>query len=150
LNRHPGYDGNAAGYPNDVAVIGFVAVSYNSNVAAIALATSSAGSFAGQTCTITGWGQTGPIGIPEILQQAQLTVLTNADCINTWGAVRINDGHICIQAAGRSACSGDSGGPLECGNTLAGATSWGESSCDPIYPSVYTRISFFYTWIIAQ
>jgi len=151
LNRHPGYDGNANGFPNDVAVIGFAAVSTNNNLQTIALATSSSGSFAGDSCVITGWGQTASIGgIPEILQQATMTVLTNADCIGTWGALSINDGHICVSAPGRSACSGDSGGPLECGNILAGATSWGQSACDPSYPSVYTRISFFYAWIIAQ
>ena len=151
IDIHPNYDGNGIGYPNDVAVLSFAAVSTNANLQTIPLATSSAGSFAGQTCTITGWGKTASIGgIPDILQEAQLTVLTNSECANIWGAARINDGHICIRAAGRSACSGDSGGPLECGGTLAGATSWGEASCDPAYASVYTRISEFYTWIIAQ
>jgi elastase-2 len=151
LNRHPAYDGNGAGYPNDVAVIGFAAVATNTNLQAIALATPSDGNFAGDSCVITGWGQTGSIGgLPDTLQLATMSVLTNSACAGIWGSVRINDGHICVQAAGRSACSGDSGGPLECSNRLAGATSWGESSCDPSYASVYTRISYFYTWIIAQ
>nr|AAQ15052.1 lumbrokinase-P2(2) [Lumbricus rubellus] len=151
LNRHPQYDENGNGYPNDVAVIGFAAVATNTNLQTISLATPSDGSFAGDTGVITGWGKTASIGgIPDILQMATMNVITNADCAGTWGALSINDGHICVSAVGRSACSGDSGGPLECGNTLAGATSWGQASCDPSYPSVYTRISYFYSWIIAQ
>lgn len=46
---------------------------------------------------------------------------------------------------------GDSGGPLVCGGQLAGATSWGVSGCHSngrvTHPSVYTRVSFFYSWI---
>jgi len=151
LNRHPGYDENGNGFPNDVAVIGFAAVSTNNNLQTIALATPSDGSFAGNRCDITGWGKTSAVsGLPNTLQLAAVTVMTNVDCSGSWGAASINDGHICITDSDSGSCNGDSGGPLECGNKLAGATSWGVANCDPAYPSVYTRISFFYSWIIAQ
>lgn len=47
---------------------------------------------------------------------------------------------------------GDSGGPMTCyGNDgtpyLAGATSWGVSNCPGTFPSVYTRVSSFLSWI---
>jgi secreted trypsin-like serine protease len=151
IRIHPGYDENGNGYPNDVAVLGFAAVSTNANLQTIALSTPSDGSYAGASCSITGWGKTSSVsGLPIILQQAGVTVMTNADCAGTWGALSINDGHICITDFNSGSCNGDSGGPLECSNRLAGATSWGVANCDPAYPSVYTRISYFYAWIIAQ
>jgi len=146
--RHPNYNGNANGYPNDVAVLGFSSIATNANINYITLASS--GDFAGASCVISGWGLTQAGGsVPTILQQATFTVLTNAACSNTWGT-SINAGHICISAPSASACNGDSGGPLVCSSQLAGATSWGQSSCSPSYPSVYTRITYFRSWIIAQ
>jgi secreted trypsin-like serine protease len=79
-----------------------------------------------------------------------MTVMTNTACASAWSSNQINDGHICLTSSSASACSGDSGGPLVCSGKLAGATSWGASSCSPSYPSVYTRISYFRTWILQQ
>ena len=51
---------------------------------------------------------------------------------------------------------GDSGGPLILkGNSsdediLLGIVSWGEGCADPRYPDVYSRISYFASWIIEQ
>jgi elastase-2 len=141
----------AQGYPNDVSVIGFSAVTYNTNFRNIAMSQSSDGNYAGASCVITGWGRTSATSaLPTTLQQATMTVLTNTACASSWSSAQINSGHICVSAPSASACSGDSGGPLVCGGKLAGATSWGQSQCSPSYPSVYTRISYFYSWIIAQ
>jgi secreted trypsin-like serine protease len=151
IRIHPNYDDNGNGYPNDVAVLGFAVVSTNANFQIIALAQPSDGSFAGSSCTITGWGKTSSSsGLPVLLQQASVTVMTNSACAGEWGSLSINDGHICITDSNSGACNGDSGGPLECSNRLAGATSWGHVTCSPAYPSVYTRISYFYSWIINQ
>jgi pancreatic elastase II len=146
--RHPSYNENANGYPNDIAVLGFPSISTNANVGYISLASS--GDFAGASCVITGWGLMSAGGSPPaILQQASMTVMTNSACANTWGT-SINSGHICITAPSASSCNGDSGGPLVCSGLLAGATSWGVSDCSPAYPSVYTRITVFRSWILAQ
>lgn len=147
--RHPNYS-TANGYPNDIAVLGFAAISTNSNIGFIALATSSDGNYAGASCVITGWGLTQAGGsLPTILQQGTMTVMTNTACASTWGS-SINNGHICVTSPTVSSCNGDSGGPLVCSGKLAGATSWGVANCSPAYPSVYSRISYFYSWIIAQ
>lgn len=47
---------------------------------------------------------------------------------------------------------GDSGGALVCNGILAGAASWGSALCEPSFgiPYVYTRISYYYDWIIQQ
>jgi secreted trypsin-like serine protease len=148
--RHPSYDENANGYPNDVSVLTFSAVTTNSNLQPISMATSSSGNFAGVSCVITGWGKTSSSSsLPYYLQQGSMTVMTNTACQSTWGS-SINAGHICVTSSTVSACNGDSGGPLVCSGVLAGATSWGVSDCSPSYPSVYTRISYFYNWIISQ
>ena len=152
FDRHPQFVNNGnQGFPNDVSVLSFGAINTNANLQPITVASPSAGNFAGDLCTITGWGKTSSIGgLPSILQRADMTVMTNAACTLDWSAAQINDGHICVTAPSSSACNGDSGGPLVCGNLLVGATSWGVSSCSPNYPSVYTRLSYFYTWIMAQ
>jgi secreted trypsin-like serine protease len=45
---------------------------------------------------------------------------------------------------------GDSGGPVRCGNTIVGVTSWGVSTCSGDFPSVYTGLSSFNSWIAAN
>ena len=42
---------------------------------------------------------------------------------------------------------GDSGGPMVCGNTLVGVTSWGEGGCGAGKPAVYSRVTYFRDWI---
>jgi secreted trypsin-like serine protease len=152
FDRHPDFVNNGnLGFPNDVSVLSFSAVQTNANLQPISVATAAAGDFAGDRCTITGWGKTSAVsGLPAILQAADMTVMTNTACALQWSSTQINNGHICVTAPSSGACNGDSGGPLVCGNLLAGATSWGVSSCSPSYPSVYTRLSYFYSWIMAQ
>ncbi|XP_067676542.1 chymotrypsin-like serine proteinase [Haliotis asinina] len=153
--NHPNYNGNAAGYPNDIAVLRLQTSMDTSSSAVGTISLASGGSdYAGQTATITGWGRlSGGGSTPYYLQKVDMTVLTNSVCSSRWSGISgatINSGHICIEASGKSACSGDSGGPMVVSNTLTGITSWGISSCSGTYPSVYTRVSNFYSWIQSQ
>lgn len=146
--RHAGYS-ESGGYPNDIALLYFSSIPTNANTGYIAMASSSASNFAGSSCVITGWGRTNigtSGGLPAILQQGTMTVQTNAACTNEWGSV-INAGHICVTSPTISSCNGDSGGPLVCSGVLAGATSWGNNDCNPNQPSIYSRISYFRSWI---
>ncbi|XP_071115166.1 chymotrypsin-like serine proteinase [Haliotis cracherodii] len=152
--NHPNYNGNAAGYPNDIAVLRLTS-SMDTSSSAVGTVSLASGSndYAGQTCTISGWGRLSGGSTPNNLQKVDMTVLTNNECSSRWSGISgatVNSGHICIFESGRSACSGDSGGPLVCGNTLTGITSWGISSCSGSYPSVYTRVSNFYSWVQGQ
>jgi len=57
--KHPNYvNSGATGYPNDVAVLGFTARTYNTNFRNIAMALINDGNYAGVSCVITGWGRT--------------------------------------------------------------------------------------------
>merc|ERR1711976_694691 len=104
---------------------------YGSGVYKIGLAYSDS---TGSTCTITCWGRTGSSYFPPAdLQGASIRVISNSDCQSRMSGVSgatINDGHICVfdSSYNRGSCNGDSGGPLKCGGSLAGITSWGISS----------------------
>ncbi|ELT99465.1 hypothetical protein CAPTEDRAFT_153991 [Capitella teleta] len=156
--NHPFYCGSCAGFPNDISVLTLRdGVVYGTNVQAIGLA--SGKDFAGETCTITGWGRTGSSNfLPTNLQGVDIGIISNQECISalsSLGGAKINDGHICIYDSEKrtGSCNGDSGGPLKCGSSLAGVTSWGVSSyssCLQSYPSVYTRVSHFKSWLESQ
>jgi secreted trypsin-like serine protease len=146
--RHNGYV-SGGGYPNDIATLRFANVPTNGNTNYAAMATTGDSNFAGTNCVITGWGRTNigtSGGLPVTLQGGTMQVMTNAACANVWGN-SINNGHICVTSATVSSCNGDSGGPLMCSGRLAGATSWGNATCNPNQPSIYSRISFFRAWI---
>jgi len=148
--RHPNYSGSGAqGYPNDVATIRWAtAITTNANTGYANLAASNAGTYAGLTIQITGWGRTcGTCGLPNTLQVGNMVVLTNAECAQRWSNAQVNNGHICFLANTVGACNGDSGGPAQSNGVQIGLTSWGSSGCNVSSPSVYTRISFFRNWI---
>lgn len=51
-------------------------------------------------------------------------------------------------SGGLSACSGDSGGPLEQDGTVIGIVSWGMTPCGSRgAPSVFTKVSAYIDWI---
>jgi len=152
INRHPNFSNNPTlGYPNDVAVVSFANIDTNANIAYATLAQPSDGTFAGDTCTFIGWGRTTPGGnLPTILQQAEVNAITTADCLEVWGSNRIYPGHICTVSTTVAPCTGDSGSPLICGSRIAGINSWGDSQCSTTNPAVYTRVSYYRTWIEQQ
>jgi len=138
------------GYFNDVAVLGFETIQPNENLDTIILADPDSGDFAGDSCVATGWGSTVAGGAhDDDLQRGELTVQTNTACEGTWGEGLIGGGQVCAYGAGQvSSCDGDQGGPLECGGELAGIASFHDVDCSASYPSVYTRVSAYYTWIL--
>jgi len=152
---HESYASSSPGIPNDIGIIYLASqVTLNANVQLATLAPKGS-TFAGTKCVITGWGQTSGSGSGSAnLLQASITKITTADCQSRWSGQNINIRHICVYEASAasgtrpSACMGDSGGPMICGNNLlAGITSWGVSNCSGNYPSVYTRVSEYVDWI---
>lgn len=70
--------------------------------------------FVGDQATISGWGRTSDSlpGTSPLLRSVTQAVVTNAVCQATFGSI-ILPSTLCISTAGgRSACNGDSGGPL--------------------------------------
>jgi secreted trypsin-like serine protease len=145
------------GFPNDISVIEFDApinqVAGSIQYATLATTTDQVG----RTCYISGWGRISDGGLlPVQLQEAVIDLLTTAECADMWAPTPVTDSQVCIYdraTQARGACNGDSGGPLVCqlpggGWELVGATSWGRTGCSTDFASVYTRISFYNSWIL--
>jgi len=151
-SRHPNFANNpTVGYPNDVAVLTFADIETNAYIAYATLALPADGTFAGTTCTFIGWGRTTSGGnLQTILQKGDVDIITTSDCLAVWGSTRIYTGHVCSESTTVAPCTGDDGGPLVCGGKVAGISSWGDSQCSPTNPAVYSRISYYRTWIEQQ
>ncbi|XP_060054967.1 putative serine protease 47 [Erinaceus europaeus] len=115
------------------------------------------------SCWITGWGmltEDTRLPPPFPLQESKVNIIENKVCNILYGE-RSGQGDISIVQeemlcagdilTGKAICQGDSGGPLVCsiGNTwfLMGLASWGLDCRHPIYPSIFTRVTYFANWI---
>jgi len=112
----------------------------------------------GTSCVISGWGTLSSGGrSPSILQQADVTVLSNQQCKNTgYSSRQILPSMLCAQGRNSKgqvtdACQGDSGGPLVCQSsgtwTVYGATSWGRGCAGERYPGIWSRVHESLDWI---
>ncbi|XP_012784437.2 chymotrypsin-like elastase family member 3B [Ochotona princeps] len=110
----------------------------------------------GTECCVTGWGYISDNGpISDVLLKGLLPVIDYAYCSqwSYWGST-VKETHVCAGEAGSSACSGDSGGPLNCkaedGTCIVyGIVSFGSGyGCNyPRKPTVFTRVSAYIDWI---
>ena len=112
----------------------------------------------GLSMTVIGFGDTNPdeaeTEFSNTLNQVDVNYVTNEECRRDHrGEVTLE--MMCAEAPGVDACYGDSGGPLLLTPTddsnddrLVGIVSWGRGCANEDYPGVYTRISYFYDWIV--
>ena len=154
IHRHPLYSSaNALRY--DIALLEINGgVRLNRYVSPILLPVSQGNPQVGQLCTITGWGSTLESNniASEVLQKAEIPVVSNARCAQTF--VQVFPEHLCAgyESGGVGICTGDGGAPLVCtspaGNPiLQGIGSFGSGCARPGIPSGYTRVSSFVDWI---
>lgn len=111
--------------------------------------------FVGQTVRISGWGRVSDLStnLPDTLQYADMSVISNLQCLDTFASY-ITGTKICVSTADkRSPCKGDSGGPLVIQEddgryTEIGIVSFGHASgCQMGFPVVFTRVTSFLDWI---
>jgi secreted trypsin-like serine protease len=114
---------------------------------------------AGTASTITGWGRNDynseldDATFPDDLLFGGVSIASNQDCENTYGAIFIPGTQICAIGGATDSrvnvCSGDSGGPLVSNTpkSLLGLTSYGRVPCGGENPGVFTRVSAFLGWI---
>uniref|UniRef100_A0A8C2DQI3 Peptidase S1 domain-containing protein n=1 Tax=Cyprinus carpio TaxID=7962 RepID=A0A8C2DQI3_CYPCA len=104
---------------------------------------------ANRVCSVMGWGRKRPNGpLSARLLEANVFIENQQKCHYGWGDEYIDSQMICVHGSGGS-CEYDSGGPLVCGATAVGITSFGDlSNCNSrLKPNVYTKISAFLPWI---
>jgi Trypsin/Putative metal-binding motif len=155
---HPDYTGTDAGLELNVAVLRLASnVPTSATVGYIAMATASAGTFAGQNALVSGWGDTAnaPQIVNDDLQGETALVLTNTECSALVNGRPITDGHLCVDNPALDACTGDVGGPVRGGNALIGIQSWPVDLTVPYssassVPRVATRVSTVRAWIDSQ
>ncbi|GAV09731.1 hypothetical protein RvY_19220 [Ramazzottius varieornatus] len=160
LVRHPLY-GSKRTFSHDIALLKLSKpVDYAPHIQPICLP-SPGQVFEGTTGTITGWGRLAfSGGRPDIVQKANLPIITNDECVSKFAKMKtpetLTSEMICagVDDGSRDACQGDSGGPLsefrDGAYVLVGLVSWGYGCALPGYPGVYSRMSQFVDWIIAQ
>ncbi|EAA04102.4 AGAP007251-PA [Anopheles gambiae str. PEST] len=156
---HPSY--TATNFRFDVAMVRLNApLRFNSYVQPVRLpARTDQRLFDGIIGTVSGFGRTNDKDgiLPSILRYTINTILSNGACAARWGSLLVEPHNICLSGdGGRSACVGDSGGPLtieEWGGITyqVGVTSFGSGNgCTDGMPTVYGRVSYFLDWIKAN
>ncbi|MCW8995829.1 MAG: serine protease [Psychromonas sp.] len=110
--------------------------------------------------TALGWGSTvgyesgqTPTPIyPNILNEVEILLFTDQQCINSLGANYTTE-MICagLPEGGKDSCQGDSGGPLMVNSNNGwqqiGITSWGYGCAAAGAPGVYVRLARYADWI---
>ncbi|XP_058457227.1 brachyurin-like [Malaya genurostris] len=157
ITIHPGY--TSTNIRNDIAVVRLdSAIVFNDRVQPARIpASGDSRTFAGETGTVSGFGRTTDASqaTSAVVMFTSNPIMTEADCLSSWGgnAAIIQAQNICMSGeGGRSACNGDSGGPLtvaEGGSLQVGIVSFGSAAgCSIGMPSVYVRVTFFRDWIV--
>ena len=109
---------------------------------------------AGKLLTVSGWGKlnTDDAYLPDMLQKVSVPVISDAECGQEYRHVAtIERSMLCAgyHQGGRDSCEGDSGGPLvdERTSKLIGIVSFGLGCARPLYPGIYTQVSYYIDWI---
>ncbi|XP_048196540.1 putative serine protease 47 [Perognathus longimembris pacificus] len=150
-------------YGSDIAMVQLKRpVNFTSYVVPVCLPSTDVQLSHQSSCWITGWGKLSEdtkLLQPFLLQEGKVGLVENKFC-NT--LFRQRSGHdndyvheemLCVGdfSTGKSICPVDSGGPLVCFHSnvwvLVGLASWGLDCRHPVYPSVFTRVSYFTEWI---
>lgn len=126
-------------------------------VGTVCLPTEGADVEPGTKCVITGWGTLRKSGGQSLLQEAEVTTMSNEDCGGHDSS--IEESMLCAHGSGAAgeaaadACQGDTGGPLVCEDgdrwIAYGAASWGHSCAGEkeSLPGIWARIHEAVEWI---
>uniref|UniRef100_A0A674AGT7 Serine protease 56 n=1 Tax=Salmo trutta TaxID=8032 RepID=A0A674AGT7_SALTR len=113
----------------------------------------------GSPCLVAGWGslyEDGPSA--DVVMEAKVPLLPQSVCKSALGKELVTNTMLCAGylSGGVDSCQGDSGGPLIYQDhvsgrfQLQGITSWGDGCGEKGKPGVYTRVSAFSDWILAE
>jgi hypothetical protein len=115
---------------------------------------SSSDALPGTLATVAGWGALADGGpISSLLQKVDVPVVSNSDCLASYGRGSIHEHNVCagFYQGGYDSCAGDSGGPLffatENDFFQVGIVSWGLGCGLRGFYGVYTDPRYFVDWI---
>ncbi|KAJ0049903.1 hypothetical protein NL108_005201 [Boleophthalmus pectinirostris] len=154
---HPRYNTSVSLYDHDIALLYLkTQISFSSTVRPICVGPRSfTEALVKRTspATVSGWGRTRFLGsMSRALQQVEVPFTDRIHCKETSSA-RITPSMFCAGyfSEAKDACQGDSGGPHANLHRdtwfLTGIVSWGEECAKKGKYGVYTRVSFYYSWI---
>jgi secreted trypsin-like serine protease len=150
--QHPQY-GSVPSTNNDFCLLKLATpIQFNDKVSPVCLADATDGPV-GQKCYVTGFGRQTGGSLPNNLQEADVSIISNDACHKAWSPLGagITAQQVCIADPYKGSCNGDSGGPLVCEDAaglykLVGVVSWGHRTCGAA-PGVYARTSSALDWI---
>ncbi|XP_023483351.2 putative serine protease 47 [Equus przewalskii] len=151
-------------FGSDIAMLQLLLpVNFTSSIAPVCLPAPGMQLPSRSSCWITGWGMLSedtPLRWPFHLQEGKVGLIENKFCNILYGqrldkgeAPPVHDEMLCAGdfSTGTAICRGDSGGPLVCDLpdawVLVGLASWGLDCWHPVYPSVFTSVAHFASWI---
>ncbi|KAK7865540.1 hypothetical protein R5R35_010084 [Gryllus longicercus] len=147
-------------FDNDIALLRLNdRVPISEHVRPVCLPKGTEDAYVGANATASGWGTLREDGKPSCtLQAVQVPVMSNEDCRATkYNEKMISDNMLCAgyPEGMKDSCQGDSGGPLATQREdnrfeQIGVVSWGNGCARPGYPGVYTRITRYLDWILAN
>ncbi|XP_078389613.1 trypsin-like [Cetorhinus maximus] len=145
--QHPHYDYGTT--DNDIMLMKVSPpVQFNEKVQPIRLPSSCAS--VGTQCIASGWGNmiNGEEQFPDRLQCLEVPILSDTECGSSYKD-SITPNMFCagFLEGGKETCQADSGGPLVCAGEQQGIVSWGFACGHPGYPSVYTKLCNYISWI---
>ncbi|XP_051549319.1 granzyme E-like [Myxocyprinus asiaticus] len=115
-HKHPDYtDGS---FLNDIMLLRLEKkVTQSKNVKWISIPKTKGDIKADSVCSVAGWGSLSTYGQQsKVLMETHVKIMNNTECENKWGQKYFSGSKmICVYGHGGS-CTGDSGGPLICGN----------------------------------
>ena len=103
----------------------------------------------GDLVAVSGWGNVGIQGGPsDVLLRAEVPIFNHQKCKERYTfSFEVTDGMVCAGGAKKDFCNGDTGGPLVCDGVHCGIASEHTLCGLTLFPSVYTKTSFYIDWI---
>ncbi|XP_059686563.1 granzyme B-like [Gavia stellata] len=144
---HPNYSGNT--FENDIVLLKLKPrAKLTKEVSYIPLPSHNKPVKLGTTCQVAGWGRTSITQHKSsVLMEVDLKVQSEKVCEKYFKKRFLQQSVICAgdENGKKSTFRGDSGGPLVCNGKAHGIVSYGRKYC--IFPKVFTRVSYFESWI---
>ncbi|XP_076029063.1 uncharacterized protein LOC143017907 [Oratosquilla oratoria] len=144
-------------YDNDLAIVQVKQeVFFTAKIFPVCLPKETDGPPTGKA-VVAGWGKSSEDGgLTANLMELTVPILPKEDCASYKSYLTKRMLCAGFPQGGKDSCQGDSGGPLvQFTNrtesaTLIGIVSFGHGCARPLYPGLYTRLDYFYKWVLAK